>query len=388
MPKSAIPSANLLDEKFSFSKNNFDLIRLIAAGEVAFRHSTIHIAPSYLPQWLDTCLALIPGVPIFFFLSGYLISRAWERSATASDYVYNRVLRLFPALWVCTAVTVAALFASGYMSTIDWKPLKFLVWVACQVTACQFWNPDFLRGFGVGVLNGSLWTISVEIQFYIVIAVLYRVFRQLPCRDFTGLLCALAVAAAVVSFLSPQILRQLAVWTGGDVAGKLFEVSFFPWIYMFLLGAIAQRTSNALIPILLNYPWQTISMYVAALLIDFHFYGVPLGNSIPFYLVPIMGAFVLTCGYSCPSVAGRILHRNDVSYGLYIYHMPVANTVLYSGALSGFLALITSLAISASLALMSWKWIEKPFLRKKRSSIEFASGAQVVPSRVLDGPAV
>lgn len=33
----------------------------------------------------------------------------------------------------------------------------------------QFYNPDWLRGFGTGVLNGSLWSIPVELQYYVLL---------------------------------------------------------------------------------------------------------------------------------------------------------------------------------------------------------------------------
>jgi peptidoglycan/LPS O-acetylase OafA/YrhL len=361
--------ARTQSQEFDFARNNFDLIRLIAASEVALRHSIVHIAPECFPGWLQTVLALIPGVPIFYFLSGYLISRAWERSASPKDYFRNRSLRLFPALWICTALSLIAVFASGYMSTINWSPLKLSLWVICQGTVFQFWNPDFFRGFGVGVVNGSLGTVSIEIQFYCVIAVLHTIFRRLSPNQFTVVLGALTVGASGINVMSPQIAHELTAWWGSDVAGKLFQLSFLPWIFMFLLGAVAQRTSRFLVPNLLNHAWQTVVLYVAALLVDFYCWGLPLGNNIPFYLVPIMGAATLVCGYSWPNFAGQVLHRNDISYGLYIYHMPVANVFLYSGVLSGIAAVITSLAVSITLAMMSWKLIEKPFLRRKRNAI-------------------
>mgnify|MGYP001238677287 CR=1 FL=1 len=52
------------------TRNNFDLLRLFAALQVALEHSSVHLQHSY--AILDM-LALFPGVPIFFFLSGYLI---------------------------------------------------------------------------------------------------------------------------------------------------------------------------------------------------------------------------------------------------------------------------------------------------------------------------
>ena len=111
--------------EFSFSKNNFDLIRLIAAAEVAVRHTMVHVAPKQFVYPLEVLFALVPGVPIFFFLSGFLISRSWERSPSASEYFRNRALRLFPALWTCIAFATALLFLSGRAPCSSSGPRSF-----------------------------------------------------------------------------------------------------------------------------------------------------------------------------------------------------------------------------------------------------------------------
>ncbi len=60
------PSAEL-------NPNNFDLIRLCAASQVMLTHATFYFHSQTLST-LASLLALIPGVPAFFFVSGFLIS--------------------------------------------------------------------------------------------------------------------------------------------------------------------------------------------------------------------------------------------------------------------------------------------------------------------------
>jgi peptidoglycan/LPS O-acetylase OafA/YrhL len=199
-------------------------------------------------------------------------------------------------------------------------------------------------------------------------------------NQFTTALGVIAIGGAVVNSTSQQIILVLTEWSGGEILAKLFQVSFLPWFFMFLLGVIAQRTSRYLIPILLNYSWQTIGIYIGAVLIDFCMWSVPVGNHIPAYLVPIMGAAVLVCGYLRPSLAGRILHGNDISYGLYIYHMPVINAVLYLGSPTGMFAVFTSLSIAITLAFISWTWVERPFLRRKRIIFDPSRTSTAVPA--------
>jgi len=373
------PTVAVQPEAFRFSENNFDLIRLVAALEVAVRHCYVHLVSERLPAWLEYPLSLVPGVPIFFFLSGYLISRAWERSPSTSDYFRNRALRLFPALWACVALSVVILFASGYLATVQWSPLGITAWIACQGTVVQFWNPGFLREFGTGAVNGSLWSISVEIQFYVATCVAYTLLRRLSPVRITIALAVLAVAFSLFNVFGGLIEEQLVTLPRGELLQKAYKVTLLPWFFMFLLGAVAQRTSGLFVPALIQYRWSVVAMYVGALLLDFHAWGMPTGNEIPAYLVPLMGCMVLTAAYWRPGIAERLLRRNDISYGVYIHHMPLVNLLLYLGATgpggSFWLALTGTLA----LATLSWRFVERPFLRRKRSALRSVSASPAVP---------
>src|SRR4051794_31062121 len=90
--------------KSMFRNNNFDLLRLFAATEVLFSHSYWHFEMPD-PIWL-TYLHNFPGIPIFFVISGFLISASYERKSDLKNYVRNRALRIYPALWFCIILTV------------------------------------------------------------------------------------------------------------------------------------------------------------------------------------------------------------------------------------------------------------------------------------------
>jgi hypothetical protein len=69
---------------------------------------------------------------------------------------------------------------------------------------------------------------------------------------------------------------------------------------MFLLGVLSQRVSWYLIPQFVQQARTVLGLYVAGTFVDFAVWGLPLGNQIPTYLVPVMGAAVLTPGYGRP----------------------------------------------------------------------------------------
>jgi peptidoglycan/LPS O-acetylase OafA/YrhL len=51
----------------------------------------------------------IPGVPIFFTVSGFLITWSFDRSPAPTQYVRNRLLRVYPGLGVALMVTFVVL---------------------------------------------------------------------------------------------------------------------------------------------------------------------------------------------------------------------------------------------------------------------------------------
>jgi peptidoglycan/LPS O-acetylase OafA/YrhL len=354
---------------FRFSENNFDLVRLVAAGEVAVRHSMHFLAPAALTDVVLGLLALVPGVPVFFFLSGYLISRSLERSTSIRDYLRNRALRLFPALWACIGVSLAFLFLTGYLSTVDWNASRLGTWIMCQATVLQFWNPEFLRKFGTGVVNGSLWSVSVEIQFYIVILIVYRALRHLPQAQLTVALVLVALAFGPLNAFKAEIGSMLDAEFGTTLGSKLYRASFIPWFYLFMLGVVAQRCAAWVVPLVRDRCPLVVVIYASCMLIDYSVWGIPLGNEIPAYLVPIMGITVLALAYRRPLLGERVLGGSDLSYGFYVYHMPLINLVMYLGAPQSLLSCFASLVGALALAALSWRFVERPFLRRKRGSL-------------------
>jgi peptidoglycan/LPS O-acetylase OafA/YrhL len=154
-----------MENKKIFISNNFDLIRLFAALQVVLMHGYSHL--DIVDIGLSKVLSYFPGVPIFFFISGYLISSSYANKGNIFQYTINRAVRIYPALIVCTLLSVLAVYLTGYFSSYKGGVSEFFLWILGQISFVQFYNPDFMREFGTGVLNGSLWTISVELQLYL-----------------------------------------------------------------------------------------------------------------------------------------------------------------------------------------------------------------------------
>jgi peptidoglycan/LPS O-acetylase OafA/YrhL len=339
------------------TRNNFDLIRLFAAAQVALTHAAdwVH-AP--LP-WLSF-LRYFPGVPIFFFISGYLIYQSYANITTPNRlriFTTNRILRLFPGLYVCIVLSIVLTYFSGYFSTVEITSKQWLTWLTSQFTFLQFFNPDFMRGYGTGKLNASLWTITVELQFYLltpIIFVLYKHYKKISLALFV----IFVAFNTINSLLNPRV----------STLEKLFNVSFAPWIAMFALGAYIS-TNKKLQATLLK-----INILIPLCLYVFTYYialKAELGtdNSINFISFIFLGWLIFKAAFTVPTLSESILQKNDISYGIYIYHMPIVNFMIYKQFTHSYLYLILALILTTTMAMISWRLIEKPALRLKRISL-------------------
>ena len=345
-----------------FRSNNFDLIRLLAAMQVVVFHGIAHFEVQQELSLLRELLKPFPGVPVFFFASGFLISRSYRSNDRIVDYAQNRCLRIFPALLACTLVAISSVYLTGYLANSDVGAGRLVAWILGQITIVQFYNPEFMRGFGTGVLNGSLWTITVELQFYAITPIVYWMSRRAGDRA--------RISLQLTTILFLMILHvayyQLRPEFGELFFFKLAGVSFIPWIYMFLLGAFFQEHFETFHRWLSGRALLALAAYVVIVYLVNHVLGFRLGNGInPLMFVPL-AALTFAAAYSRPSLGARLLGRNDISYGVYLYHIPVINLFLYYGFIGQGRYLFAAVVVTTALGLLSWQLLEKPCLRLKR----------------------
>ena len=337
----------------SMRLNNFDLIRLFAALQVAVTHSITHLKVTVLSPFVGG-LNYLPGVPIFFIISGFLISRSWERAPSLRQYILNRVLRIYPALWVCLAFSIAIFLVSGIRPD---SLTNFLAWFFAQITFFQFYNPEFLRDFGVGAINGSLWTIPVEIQFYVLLPLLATAKRIRWIWMFY------AAIAAIIMLMTRHYAGRETIFH------KLLFVSIFPYLFYFLVGVIVRLIYEKK-PVIFEGTcllWGLAYFVWVAVELQFNIEGST-GNQLNIISIILIGMLIVSLAFSMPKVSLRVLRCNDISYGIYIYHGPILNLLLFNSIVSvpGF-SLVMSGTFLASL--LSWRLIEKPALKLKTYSL-------------------
>jgi peptidoglycan/LPS O-acetylase OafA/YrhL len=337
-------------------QNNFNLLRLAAAIQVVIVHSVNHLGVGQTP--LDI-IKIVPGVPIFYCISGYLIRRSYARLRDSGDLLFlrNRIFRIYPGLFACFIFSIVATYYSGYFNTIEISSASFITWTVAQLSFVQFYNPDFMRGFGVGVLNGSLWTITVELQFYVLTPFLFWLFHQR--RAWFGFVAI----ASVIANCYLRIFHE-----DGLFFQKLLGVSFLPWLYMYLLGFVLSDATTLIRGIKRTWWLLLVLAFLVCQLTlgDLRLNASNAIHPVSFLCLALIVLWLAENSLLELSFLGEFIRKNDLSYGLYLYHMPIINIIIYLGWMTATAGLLFVVVFSAVLAVLSWYAIEQPFLRRKK----------------------
>jgi len=363
------PNSNPISPGQLYATNNFHLIRLFAALQVAFSHlyTLLKIEDSgIVPLTICKIINLFPGVPIFFFVSGFLISKSYEKSSHLSSYFKNRTLRIYPALMLCVVLSVVSVYFSGYYGTINLPISKFIFWIFSQIITPGFYNPDFMRAYGSGVLDGPVWTISVEIQLYILIPVIYSLFFRFK-KDINHTMCILIVVFSIISIIFSQV--QTDENFKKSMFFKFLHISFLPWFNMFLFGVWFQINYAMLNKYLNGKIFYVLILYLVFSYILLNWGDIRILN----FFSPIRELFlaivIFTFAYSYTNLSNALLGQNDISYGIYLYHMPVCNYFIYKGWQHEKIYFLMAVLLSCIIAYISWMSLEKPALLLKQYSI-------------------
>jgi peptidoglycan/LPS O-acetylase OafA/YrhL len=337
--------------------NNFDLIRLLAALQVVFSHSTTHLSAN-VPSALNAIVSLFPGVPIFFFISGLLVTSSLAGRSLRS-YAEARCRRVFPALWLAFALAllILALFRQLELSS------KLALWAFTQVTVFQLYNPDMFRDFGVGVVNGSLWTIPVEIGFYCALPLLVWASRG-SRRALTSIL----IGSALLSFGIHTVVAG-----SQSIVFKLIYATPLAHLWLFALGALAYIHFDILFPLVRRTNFLIpIGIYIV--------FGLLLGRANPaaeLVATLLLTASVFSLGLAAPSVV-RVLRGNDLSYGIYLFHMLAVNVLVETGHF-GWGAVCIAAASAIAMAWCSWTFVESRALGRRPTQSRPLKPAEVAP---------
>jgi peptidoglycan/LPS O-acetylase OafA/YrhL len=142
-----------------------DILRFFAALAVVLYHYVARPEATAFQSFEPIVRYGYLGVPIFFMISGYVISLSAE-NRSAYQFAVSRIVRLYPALWfsVLFTVVVASMFTDQTFTLIQ---------VLSNFTLLN----DYL---GISNIDGVYWTLQAELKFYacVFLLVLTGVFKH------------------------------------------------------------------------------------------------------------------------------------------------------------------------------------------------------------------
>jgi hypothetical protein len=158
----------------------------------------------------------------------------------------------------------------------------------------------------------------------------------------------------------------------------------FSHFWIFLIGAACYINWDSIKPLLVNRAWLWLGLYLLVSLCDAWFRGSPvLDFKRPdvwiLIRVILLSAAVFSCAFTLPHLR-HILRGHDLSYGVYLYHMPVVFVSLAFGFAGSLWLYPLVVGASLLLAAASWLLVERPSLQRKRHASDFLRGLGLSPS--------
>lgn len=333
-----------LGELFKNKTNNLNLMRLIAALAVIYGHASAVTgkgpADIFL-QWVGYKFIGGVAVDVFFVISGYLITQSALSKNGLIYYCASRILRIYPGLIMCVFFTVFILGLS-LTKTPDYLHSQ-QVWEYFFVNISAFNTAYFLPGVFENLhdkaINGSLWSLVVEVRLYIIVLAL-AVLGVLKKRSVFNFLFFFSIIAG---YLNPEFWKFLFLYENHQHVAL-----------MFLIGSFCLINKDV---IYIGPGVLLLLMFFAASQHGTPSFGVAYTILIP-YLVFYL-AFAPGFGW--------FNKFGDYSYGVYLYGWICQQlVVMWLPESTNFSLTILSSLLAFSFAFASWHLVEKPSINCRK----------------------
>jgi len=344
--------------------NSFTQLRLLLALIVLFGHSFWILGASVTFQ-LGKIPVTFLAVYCFFAISGYLVAPKLEQNGIKS-FLIRRSARIYPA-YVGVIVVTGLIFSRIWqeqspVENFGFKEqAKYMIYNLIPPPAIFSqgkYESNFLSGLPDGVIlshisNASLWTLTWEFLAYAVLASIYLVALSLKWpvnRCFK------------IVFFTVYVLSILWSINGFSYQfsdGSLIIAIFQKWPYFlsFFSGVFASTFVKAK-----NSPKRILLVSSILLICSVH----------SIFLFALFGAIALShlvIILAQSNLLSGIKIKIDLSYGMYLYHFPVMQTIAHYAFCTNhiILSILIGLIISTLIAYISAKCLEQPMIRFAKS---------------------
>ncbi len=315
--------------------SNLDILRALAALAVCFYHFDLN---SFLGvPWVSNILKHGHyGVDVFFVISGFVMPlslyRSKFRTLDAGTFLRSRFIRLYPAYLLSMGAAILLWYLSSLAPGFHGKALSVSIkqLVTNLTLTCDFFDTKWLLSV--------YWTLSLEAQYYILLA-------------FTFTWLTHSSKAGMLSMLALWLIAPLIV-------GKTPTV--FTWTALFSMGILVFLRRERLINNMLFW-----GLLAAATVIHWKTKG-PLSGT----LGPLTALII---AYVPPLRWPSLIWVGTVSYSLYLIHVPFGVRVINLAERLPHIwymrlpAIFLALAVALVTAFLFFRFIEAPSHRLARS---------------------
>ena len=343
--------------------NNFNILRFLAALMVMAGHMGYILGTSVPQLWGEQIQVL--GVRIFFLIGGFLITKSWFSDPHFLRYCVKRVSRIWSALIayvlfvtfiagpLVTSLPVREYFTNSGVT----RYLKNIIfYIEYSLPGVFYTNPYPYA------VNGSLWTLPVEMIMYFAVP-----FIILLSRLKNGSKSSYCILSGVVLFIC--ILQIL-------------HLHFFPqWRYVIYGTDIAQALNLIpyyLIGMFYSLPFvkKYLNLQVAAAI--FMLYscfspGYMINEILMFVVLPY---FVFSFALADNACFTKCFVKTEISYGLYLYGFFIQQLVVWLllknniTCIPAVLVFIISVVLTIVCAVLSYRLVEEPAAKLSKKILQ------------------
>lgn len=305
-------------------------------------------------------ILLTPVLPMFFLVSGYLVTGSAIRTKAFSTFLLFRIFRIVPALAVEVALCALVLgpwLTEKSLAAYFSDPLVYRYFLNI-VGYAHFFLPGLFTTNPITVVNANLWTLKAEFYCYAFMSVMI-ISGIVYNRLFVSIITAGIICLTVIYIIFGHHTFNFI----GLVNWKFLLVTFALGMAAFHWNDwIVISNRNAIVAVALAVAGF---LYTPALVV---------GLLALIYIVVYIGTKNI---YLPP-----FLRNGDYSYGIYLFGFPIQQTLVYflpAEYRGGGFILALGLPLTLAFAMLSWNLIEKPALRLKNRFKISNAGRQLAP---------
>ncbi len=309
---------------FEGKSNNLNFIKFIAAILVIYTHSYGMITGNNC--WLGGF-----AVAIFFFSSGYFVTKSLLRKKDIKAFVVSRFARLYPVFALTVILTA---FVLGPIATTLPVTDYFTNLLTYKYLLELLFIPRYLLPgvFDACSVNASLWTMTLEVLCYIALGFAYKL-KMLNKRVLLILNIPVAIAVLYLfgvksgDFAMHAYVRAMCTFVAG--------VDFF--VFKDKISFDIRRV--------------VIFVIIGVFLVAFGRRDFAIIVILPYLLTAIV-----FCPKQLPEFFGKV---GDLSYSMYLVAFPIQRLLIYYLNTSYIHNFIAASAISVGVAVLMYVFVER-----------------------------